>query len=106
MAVSTLVHGYCRVAKFCGEERVVQELVQTFTRHLGRNCVTTPRNYDTVLMFLKALGNTGHAESAANVIAGCFSRKTSPIEIRLAAVKALRRTSCEAEVSFCLKKHH
>ena len=54
-----------------------------------------------VMMSLKALGNTGHAESVAPTLARCFQNEENPMPVRVAAVNAFRRMSCNA-VSFLI----
>ena len=47
-----------------------------------------------VLMSLKAIGNTGHAESVAPTLTRCYESKENPMHVRIAAVNAFRRMAC------------
>ena len=54
-------------------------------------------------MSLKAIGNTGHAESVAPTLTRCFENEENPMYVRIAAVNAFRRMACYG-VSFCLQR--
>ena len=45
-------------------------------------------------MSLKAIGNTGHAESVAPTLTRCYENKENPMHVRTAAVNAFRRMAC------------
>ena len=45
-------------------------------------------------MSLKAIGNTGHAESVAPTLTRCYENKENPMGVRVAAVNAFRRMAC------------
>ena len=45
-------------------------------------------------MSLKAIGNTGHAESVAPTLTRCYENKENPMHVRIAAVNAFRRMAC------------
>ena len=99
LAVSSLVNSYCRVNTHCGEEKEVQDIVKIFEDKLQYNCrITNEDQYEKVMMALKGLGNTGHAERAIDTLNRCFLNKDAPTEVRVAAMNAFRRISCSAEV--------
>ncbi len=62
----------------------------------------TTRTFVSLQMMaaLKAIGNTGHAESVAPTLARCFQDNENPMHVRVAAVNAFRRMACHA-VSRC-----
>lgn len=98
MAVSSLVHSYCRENAECGEKSIVKEIISIFQENLRYNCKTNnEKQYEKVMMSLKAIGNTGHAESAVDNLNNCISSEENPMEIRVAAISAFRRMACTAE---------
>ncbi len=97
LSISALVNTYCRENPSCGLESEVREIVSIYERNLAYNCQS--EQHDKVLMSLKALGNTGHAEQVVPTLNRCFLNEQIPMEIRVAAVNAFRRMACTADVS-------
>ena len=56
--------------------------------------------YKQVMMTLRALGNTGHAEAIVPSLYRCIGNQDNTMDIKIAAVQAFRRLSCGADVSF------
>lgn len=54
-----------------------------------------------IVLTLRALGNSGHTSSATATVNSCISRKDNPMEVRIAAIEAFRRASCDNDV--CIK---
>ena len=96
LAVSSLVNNFCRENSRCGSTKEVRAIVEVFTANLAGGCAG---NHDKVLMSLKALGNTGHAETAVPSLNSCLDNERTPMDIRVAAVQAFRRMACTADVS-------
>jgi hypothetical protein len=65
---------------------------------LVSSCATTTgkRNVENMVTYLKSIGNIGHCKSMISVLSNCFKQKSTNIEIRLAAINALRRMPCDA----------
>ena len=97
LSVSSLVHTYCRSNPTCGLESEVREIISIFERNLAYNCQSD--QHDKVLMSLKAIGNTGHAEQVVPTLNRCFMNEQIPMEVRVAAVNSFRRMACTADVS-------
>ena len=100
LSVSSLVHTYCREESSCGLDSEVREIISIFERNLAYNCQS--EEHDKVLMSLKAIGNTGHAEQVVPTLNRCFMNTQVPMEIRVSAINAFRRMACTADVSFLL----
>ena len=99
LAISTMVHTYCRHNKNCAAEPEVSDIIRILEENLRYNCkAQSDEQHDLILMSLKGIGNTGHATHAAPTINRCFRNRELPVEIRVAALQALRRTVCEIEV--------
>jgi hypothetical protein len=76
--------------------------VQKIRTRLGVAHCSIDDDKDTVkienmVLTLKALGNIGNVDSSIELLNQCAKHKANPIEIRLAAIKALRRQSCANE---------
>jgi hypothetical protein len=79
----------------------VKAIVSVFTDSLAYNCRSDndPTKHDSILMALKALGNTGNALTAASqTLVRCLQNTAEPVEIRVAAIEAFRRMPCNQEV--------
>lgn len=93
LGVSTLAHSYCRANPDCNSAHPIKELARSLYLTLGENCYA--RDARTTLMVLKALGNLGESEGSEETLNRCFQNPQLDIEIRLAAVEAFRRFSCD-----------
>jgi hypothetical protein len=72
-----------------------------FNERLRYNCrLEDDEQHDDMLAALKALGNTGHAESAAPTLFRCANNNDLSMELRVAALQAFRRMACLADVSY------
>lgn len=58
-----------------------------------------PVMFCQVMMTLRALGNTGHAEIVVPSLYNCLERASNPMDIRIAAIQAFRRLDCATDVS-------
>lgn len=93
-----MAHSYCRYNRRCANSIDLKNLVKKIEMRLGESCATSSETeLQDMIYALKALGNIGNDESVVPTLVRCFSSKTNPIEVQLAAVRALRRQSCEAE---------
>lgn len=99
LAISSLVNNFCRTNSDCSNTRQVQDIVTIFGGHLVGGCRKAAKHHDVVLMSLKAIGNTGHAESIADSINMCIRNSDLESDLRLAAIQAFRRMACTADVS-------
>ena len=100
LAVSTLIHSYCRDNTDCTRESEVAEIIKTMEDNLHYNCMgPTHEQHDLILMSLKGLGNTGYATQAVPSLNRCFKNQELSTEMRVAALEAFRRMACKADVS-------
>jgi len=93
LAISTLVHGYCRQNEDCQYNNDVQEVLKSITNNLGYNCRESDN--DKMIMSLKALGNTGLHVEAIPILSRCLANTEISMDVRVAAVDAYRRMPCE-----------
>ncbi|CAN8003935.1 unnamed protein product [Ixodes hexagonus] len=93
LGVSTLAYTYCRANPDCNSDHPIKELVRSLYLTLGENCYS--KDARSTLMVLKALGNLGEAEGSEETLQRCFQNPQLDVEIRLAAIEAFRRFSCD-----------
>ena len=94
-----MVNSYCRQNSACDNEPAVRDIISFFQAQLGRDC---SGDRETVLMALKALGNTGHAGQVIYILNNCMANEAAPMEIRVAAINAMRRMDCSADTTALL----
>ena len=88
---STLAYTYCQNAG-CSKSQL-NGYSSVLSRVLGDDC-SAEDNKAAVVAALKSVGNIGSFENA-QVLEKCASNKANEIEIRVNAINALRRFSCE-----------
>lgn len=72
LAVSAVVHAYCRQDSACTDEPEVKQLMIQVEQVLGKTCrTTTTEQQERVITALKAVGNAGFITSMAT-LNGCF----------------------------------
>ncbi|XP_012938713.2 uncharacterized protein LOC101848113 [Aplysia californica] len=96
LPVSSLVNNYCRKMTSCDKDYAVLSVMASLERNIGYYCDASGKNFEKVLLSLRAIGNAGHATRAVNVINKCLSATSGPLEIRVAAAEAFRRMPCDA----------
>ena len=94
-----MVSSFCRHNENCDNEPAVQNIINFFQNQLGRDC---SGDREPVLMALKALGNTGHASQVISVLNNCMANEAATIEVRVAAISAMRRMDCNADTTALL----
>ncbi|ELU04621.1 hypothetical protein CAPTEDRAFT_222921 [Capitella teleta] len=98
LAVSSLINNYCTLNEGCDSDGEIQAIIRIFTEQLRYNCRQEGSDdHDNVLMALKALGNTGHAESAVPTLQRCAANAELSMELRVVALQSFRRMSCVAD---------
>ncbi|KAL3871450.1 hypothetical protein ACJMK2_039447 [Sinanodonta woodiana] len=97
LAVSSLVNRLCLFNDACDSDPAVNEIISTLESKIGSRCRVNDATMKTVLLSLRAIGNAGHAHKAIPTLTKCFTPTTNPMEIRLSAVEAFRRISCNAD---------
>lgn len=96
LGVSSLVHHYCERHVDCAEQSPVREAVGHLERALGSGCRAGSEHEELrVLAALKALGNAGRLSGGVAPLRSCFEAEAS-LEVRLAAIRAMRRMPCDA----------
>ena len=93
LPVSSVVHTYCQLNKPDSPEVVA--IIKVFENELRSNC-RTDRNPSRMLLALRAIGNAGNAAHIAPTLNRCAVNTDAPMSVRVAAVAAYRRMSCEA----------
>ena len=61
--------------------------------NLGSDC-SDSKNKDAVVHALKSIGNIGYIKDKS-VLENCAAKKTNSLEVRVSAIQAFRRFSCE-----------
>jgi hypothetical protein len=59
-----------------------------------------------MVLVLKALGNIGHIYDAVEKLVKCVESTKNPVQVRVAAVQAMRRLPCEHAQRVSTKKAH
>ncbi|XP_057713496.1 apolipophorins-like [Corythoichthys intestinalis] len=106
LAASSLIHQLCRRSTNpCEELPQVQTFVQTLERSLKEGCEAPgPAQIEELLHAVKSVGNMGLAASTfVPLLGGCMLNHSSPLELRLAAVKAFRRFHCSVNRTLLLQ---
>ncbi|XP_012935328.2 uncharacterized protein LOC101854071 [Aplysia californica] len=97
LPVSSMVNNYCRKMTSCDQDYAVLSVMASLERDIGYYCDASGKNFEKVLLSLRAIGNAGHATRAADVINRCLSATSNPLEIRVTAAEAFRRMPCGAK---------
>ncbi|ELU16129.1 hypothetical protein CAPTEDRAFT_33454, partial [Capitella teleta] len=98
LAISSLINNFCTLKEGCDSDADVQSIIRMFNERLRYNCrLEDDEQHDDMLAALKALGNTGHAESAAPTLFRCANNNDLSMELRVAALQAFRRMACLAD---------
>lgn len=104
LAVSSMVHSYCRLNPGCQTDREVQEIATFFEQMLNYNCrAGSAEEHDKVLMGLKGLGNMGNAPQVLPTLLKCVQTEDVSMELKVAAIQSFRRMGCESEVSLIFR---
>lgn len=92
LSISSLTHTYCKHHINCQSTPEIAELMRVLYNKIGNNCQKTdPR---TALFVLKAIGNTGLSFTQEKVLQHCYENNQIDLEVRIAAIQAFRRFSC------------
>ncbi|XP_061171948.1 uncharacterized protein LOC133181472, partial [Saccostrea echinata] len=102
LAVSSLVNTYCKTSE-CENDMDIANVISALEDKIGYGCYVDENNKDNIVLTLRALGNSGHISSATATVNSCISRKDNPIEVRIAAIEAFRRASCDNARTEALK---
>jgi hypothetical protein len=95
LAVGSLVYTFCTQHENCQNEPTVKQILSSMESNLRYNCkANNDKQHEQVLMNLKAIGNSGFAETIVPTLNKCFMETDNPMEIRLAAITAFRRMTC------------
>nr|KAG5709527.1 hypothetical protein BaRGS_001577 [Batillaria attramentaria] len=97
LPVSAMVNNYCKSRPGCSDEFEVEGIMASLEKNIGYSCYVTDSNIKTVLLAVKALGNTGQAR-AASVLNRCLADRL-PTEVRVEAAQAYRRMPCDTDKS-------
>ncbi|XP_033098587.1 uncharacterized protein LOC117102434 [Anneissia japonica] len=98
LPLSVMIHQLCNENNNCMDLYQIRRALDFFGQALGADCHTVSDDQKlTVLLALKALGNSGQAFSIIPTLDRCFKRKSNQIDVRIASVEAFRRLSCGKE---------
>ncbi|XP_054710208.1 apolipophorins-like [Uloborus diversus] len=92
LGVSALIHTFCK-SNDCYQSREVEAAVSKLVQNLGDNCYSA-EDKKTILT-LKALSNIGIMFDRQRILTACYKNPQLRTEVRLAAIQAFRRVSCD-----------
>uniref|UniRef100_A0A1I8HY32 Vitellogenin domain-containing protein n=1 Tax=Macrostomum lignano TaxID=282301 RepID=A0A1I8HY32_9PLAT len=95
LGIGALVHQYCKSRSECSKDPIVKSIGAALQRLLGRDCSTGDRK--ALLTTLKAIGNAGYLIDLMPTLVQCVNREANLVEVRVAAIEALRRTPCSED---------
>jgi len=99
LSVSAVVRSYCKWNSNCATQAEVANIISFLENQANSGCQIKEKSQVTIektLVAIKALGNIGVAQSVKNpTLRLCIEDKQLPMEVRIAAVEAHRRLSCE-----------
>nr|CAD7398658.1 unnamed protein product [Timema cristinae] len=99
LAVSSVVHSYCKWYPNCNEQYEIIEIVHILEAEINLNLRNIQGNrtaQEKVIVAFKALGNIGISTITLGLtLKECFENIHLPKEIRIAAIEAHRRMPCE-----------
>lgn len=99
LAVSSLINTYCtQQSDQCrGSDQEVAQIMKMFEDELRYNCRSqSDEQTQRMLTALRAVGNAGlAAQSVVSTLTRCAGNDATPMSIRVAAVNAFRRVSCD-----------
>ncbi|XP_053394173.1 apolipophorins-like [Mercenaria mercenaria] len=96
LPLSAMVQSYCQVNPLCGEVKEITDFIDILQRNIGGGCKADQKNFQMIMMTLRALGNTGHAEMAVPALYTCIEGDNS-MDIKVAAIQAFRKLSCASD---------
>lgn len=97
LAVSSMVNNYCEEHAQCDQDSDVQDIISQLTHIIASDCQVNDNNLRQVLLVLRAIGNIGPSETTWLRLQPCFTNAQLPMDVRVAAVDALRRMPCSAD---------
>nr|CAB3262976.1 uncharacterized protein LOC100186072 [Phallusia mammillata] len=99
LTLGSLVYRFCKNNPRCERTGAVQEAIAALQQPLGTNCHTTNEmEKRKIILSLRALGNAGFSTAVPTLHACILELRNSPA-IRLAAMNAFRRLTCQADRS-------
>jgi len=102
LPVSSVVNTYCRLNE--QESPEVTNIIKSFETELRYNCrVENDAQRDKILLTLRAIGNAGNAQQLVATLNRCVNNEDAQMSIRVAAINAYRRISCDASREELLK---
>jgi len=99
VAVTSLVNNYCRVDGQCAERAELQAVIRILAEMLKYNCKPADQqDHDHMMLVLKAMANAGRAEKYVATLNRCMRNEDAGLDVRVAAINAMGRLSCEVDV--------
>ncbi|XP_076451754.1 uncharacterized protein LOC143287554 isoform X2 [Babylonia areolata] len=96
LPVSSMVYRYCQqYGQQCDSDAAVQRIMLHFRRAVGTQCLARGPHGRKIVLGLRAIGNAGRTKRMTEVLTACLKRKNNPLDVRVAAMQAFRRMSCE-----------
>jgi len=102
LPVSSVVNTYSKLNQ--QESAEVVNIIKSFETELRYNCrVENDAQRDKILLTLRAIGNAGNAQQIVPTISRCVNNKDAQMSVRIAAISAYRRLSCDISREELLK---
>ncbi|XP_060596717.1 uncharacterized protein LOC132750705 [Ruditapes philippinarum] len=96
LPLSAMVQSYCQVTPSCEQVQEIQDFIDILSRNIDGGCQVDQKNFKKIMMTLRAIGNTGHAETAVPSLYSCIEGDNS-MDIKIAAIQAFRKLSCASD---------
>lgn len=95
LSITALANSYCQTVSNCSTNVEIRELIGIIERQLGPRCrFRTTDEIEKAIVALKAFGNLGLGTATGSILENCISTIQNPTIVRLSAVAAYRRLSC------------
>lgn len=101
LGIGALVFQYCKGRTDCHKDAAVKNIGKALQRQLGKDCSTGDKK--TLLTVLKAVGNAGYLTDLTPTLVLCAFREANLMDVRVAAIDALRRTPCSEDRTALMK---
>ncbi|KAK2725008.1 uncharacterized protein LOC136033229 isoform X1 [Artemia franciscana] len=102
LGISSLIHHFCKSAD-CTVSDEIKMVIRKIELKLGSACRSMDEDSkEVILIALKALGNAGIIAGSEYTLKRCYE-EDNPMEVRLSAIAAIRRVTCDFDRSNLLR---
>ncbi|XP_075219817.1 apolipoprotein lipid transfer particle isoform X2 [Lycorma delicatula] len=103
LSVSAMIYSYCRAPGADCENNVIVNDMISFLEVQVKNTCYSYKEFKKGIVGLKALGNAGiFTNSISEILNTCILKDSLPMDVRVAAVEAYRRFSCNNDRNLLL----